>query len=114
INEQKKYIALEDPSGRWRRTAFLGYVYSVMGKREEAQKILNDLKEVAKQRYVSPHSFALIYIGLGDKDQGFAYLEKAFEERPDSLNFIKVSPQFDSLRSDPRFTDLLRRMKLAP
>jgi TolB-like protein/Tfp pilus assembly protein PilF len=114
ITEQKKTIELEDPTGRWRRTAQLGYVYAVAGKRAEAQKILDDLKELAKQRHVSPLNFATIYMGLGDKDQAFANLEKTYEERPDSLQFIKVSPQFDSLRSDPRFTDLVRRMKLAP
>lgn len=113
IAEQKKAIAVEDPTGRWRRTALLGYVYAVAGKQDEAQKILSDLKELAKQRNVSPLNFAMIYIGLGDKDQAFAWLNKSYEERPDSLMFIKVSPLFESLRSDPRFDDLLRRMKLA-
>jgi len=84
----------------------------VAGKRDEAQKILDDLKELAKQRNVSPLNFAMIYIGLGDKEQAFAYLDKTYRERPDALLFIKVSPLFDNLRSDPRFDDLLRRMKL--
>ena len=83
------------------------------GRKTEAQKILDDLKELAKRRHVSPYEFALIYIGLGDKDQAFAWLEKTYEERPDILWDIKVGPRFDSLRSDPRFADLLRRMKLA-
>ena len=113
ITEQKKAIAIEDPTGRWRRTAMLGYVYAVAGKRDEAQKILSDLKELAKQRNVSPLNFALIYVGLGDRDQAFAWLNKSHEERPDSLMFIKVNPLFDSLRSDSRFIDLLRRMKFA-
>ena len=84
------------------------------GKKAEALKILDDLKERAKQRPVSPYEFALIYLGLGDKDQAFVWLEKTIEERPDILWDIKVGPRFDSLRSDPRFTDLLRRLKLAP
>lgn len=94
----------------------LGYAYAVAGKRDEAQKILDELKELSKQpqRYVSPFDLTIIYMGLGDKDQAFVWLEKTYEERPDILQHIKVSPRYDSLRSDPRFTDLVRRMKLAP
>jgi tetratricopeptide (TPR) repeat protein len=112
ISEQKKALALDKRS---RRAAALGEAYAVAGKREEAQKILDDLnKELSKQGYVTPFDFALIYMGLGDKDQAFAWLEKTFEEHPDNLLYIKVAPRFDSLRSDPRFADLLRHMKLAP
>jgi TolB-like protein/DNA-binding winged helix-turn-helix (wHTH) protein/Tfp pilus assembly protein PilF len=94
--------------------AQLAYAYAVAGNRDEAQKILNDFKELAKQpgRYVSPFNFALIYMGLGDKDQAFEWFNKTFDENPYRISFIKVNPKFDSLRSDPRFTDLLRRMKL--
>jgi TolB-like protein/DNA-binding winged helix-turn-helix (wHTH) protein len=111
ITEHKKAIALDDSP---RRTAWLGHAYAVAGRKAEAQKILDDLKELAKQRPVSPYEFALIYMGLGDKDQAFVSLEKNCEERPDILWDIQVGPRFDSLRSDPRFTDLLRRLKLAP
>jgi tetratricopeptide (TPR) repeat protein len=111
ITEHKKAIALDDSP---RRTAWLGHAYAVAGRKAEAQKILDDLKELAKQRPVSPYEFALIYMGLGDKDQAFVSLEKTCEERPDILWDIQVGPRFDSLRSDPRFTDLLRRLKLAP
>jgi TolB-like protein/DNA-binding winged helix-turn-helix (wHTH) protein/Tfp pilus assembly protein PilF len=110
ITEHKKAIALDDSP---RRTAWLGHAYAVAGRKAEAQKILDDLKELAKQRYVSPYDFALIYLGLGHKDQAFVWLEKTIEERPDILWDINVGPRFDSLRSDPRFADLLRRMKLA-
>jgi TolB-like protein/DNA-binding winged helix-turn-helix (wHTH) protein/Tfp pilus assembly protein PilF len=98
------------------REAQLGYAYAVAGKRDEAQKILNDLQELAKQpgRYVSPFEFALVYMGLGEKDQAFEWLNKTCDENPYRMSFLKVNPRFDSLRSDPRFTDLLRRMKLAP
>jgi serine/threonine-protein kinase len=113
ISEQKKAIASDQPEGRWFRTADLGNAYAVAGKRAEAEQVLDKLKELAKQRYVSPNAFAVIYMGLGDKDQAFEWLEKTFEARPDNLYFLKVSPQYDGLRSDPRFTDLLRRMKLA-
>jgi TolB-like protein/Tfp pilus assembly protein PilF len=90
----------------------LGYAYAVAGKRDEAQKILDDLKEQSKQRYVSPKAFAMIYMGLGDKDQAFEWFNKTFEENPYRITFLKVDPRFDSLRSDPRFDALLRRMKL--
>jgi serine/threonine protein kinase/Tfp pilus assembly protein PilF len=110
IAEHKKGIALDKTS---RRVAQLGYTYATAGKRDEAQKILDELKDVSKQQYVSPFEFALIYVGLGDKDHAFAWLEKTFEERHDTLGYLKVDPRFDSFRSDPRFADLLRRMKLA-
>ena len=109
IAEYEKAKALDERS---RRASNLGYAYAVAGKRAEALKMLDELKEQAKQRYVSPYEFALVYIGLGEKDQAFVYLDKTYEESPDLLVFIKVSPQYDSLRSDPRFADLLRRMKL--
>ena len=112
IAEQKKAIALEDASGNWRRTSLLGFTYGVAGKKEEALKILTDLQSLSKERYVAPYNFALIYIGLGDKEQAFTWLNKAYEERSDSLRFLKVNPIYDSLRSDPRFADLLKRMKL--
>ena len=91
----------------------LAYAYAVAGQRDQAQKLLNDLKELSKQQYVSPFDFALIHMGLGDKDQAFEWLNKTFDENPYRLSMLKVSPRFDSLRSDPRFDDLLRRMKLA-
>ena len=73
----------------------------------------DELKDQSKHGYVSPFDFALIYMGLGEKDQAFEWLNKTLEENPYRLSFIKVNPRFDSLRSDGRFTDLLRRMKLA-
>jgi TolB-like protein/DNA-binding winged helix-turn-helix (wHTH) protein/Tfp pilus assembly protein PilF len=91
----------------------LAYAYALAGERDQAQKILNDLKELSKQQYVSPFDFAVIYKGLGDKDQAFEWLNKTFDENPYRLSMIKVNPRFDSLRSDPRFDELLRRMKLA-
>ncbi|HLN99197.1 MAG TPA: tetratricopeptide repeat protein [Pyrinomonadaceae bacterium] len=98
--------------GRAGGEAGLGLAYALAGKRDEAHKILNDLKEASKQRYVSPMGFALIYMGLGDKDQAFEWLNKTFDENPYRIAFLRVNPRFDSLRSDPRFNDLLHRMKL--
>ena len=65
-----------------------------------------------KQKYVSPYFIALVYVGLGEKDQAFAWLEKAYQERHPYLILIKVEPVFDVLRSDPRFQDLVQRIGL--
>jgi TolB-like protein/Flp pilus assembly protein TadD len=93
--------------------AHLGYAYALSGKREEAEQVLADLKEIAHEKYVSAYYFAIIYLGLGERDQTFSWLERALDERAGFLAFIKVEPIFDGVRSDPRFTDLLRRMGLS-
>ena len=93
------------------RVAELGHTYAVAGRRSEALKILGELLELSKQKYVQPERIAVIYIGLGEKDQAFEWLEKAFEEGGlGRLPFLKVAPEYDPLRDDPRFQDLLRRM----
>src|SRR6266536_852940 len=108
IAEIKKAIAFSN--GNTRDIATLGHAYAVAGKRSEALKTLGELQERAKQQYVSPYFIALIYAGLGEKDQTFRWLEKAFEERHPYLSLIKVEPVFDDLHSDPRFTELVRRV----
>jgi tetratricopeptide (TPR) repeat protein len=95
-------------------TAVLGYVYAISGRRAEAQKTLDALKERAARLYVPPHSIALIYTALGDKDQAFAWLEKAFEARDDGTGYSLRYPLWDSLRSDSRFTEFLQRWRLPP
>jgi TolB-like protein/Tfp pilus assembly protein PilF len=92
----------------------LGYAYARAGQSAEARKLLNELKEQSKRRYISWYDFALIYVGLGEKDQAFACLEKAYEQRDRRLILMKVYPLLDPLRSDPRFADLLRRIGLPP
>ncbi len=94
-------------------TSALGQVYGRTGRKAEAQKILGDLLERSKRGHVPAFAIATVYEGLGDKDRAFEWLEKAFEERsPIMAQNIKVDPRWDRLRSDPRFTDLLRRMNL--
>ncbi|MEK6407430.1 MAG: winged helix-turn-helix domain-containing protein [Acidobacteriota bacterium] len=90
----------------------LGVAYARSGKPAAARNILSRFQEFARQRYVSPSAFILIYTALGEKDQAFAWLEKAYEERDFDLGVLKVDPKLDPLRSDPRFTDLLRRVGL--
>ena len=99
-------------AGSARIVAELGYAYAASGKRDEARDVLRGLKEEATRKYVDPYLFAIIHTALGEKDQALAWLEKAYEERSTWMPFMKVEPKFDSLRSDPRFADLMRRVGL--
>ncbi len=92
--------------------AALGHAYAVSDRRKDAQEVLNELNELSKQRYVPSYYIAAIYAGLGDKDLAFEWLEKAYEEHYLFLNWLKVEPIFDSLRSDPRLIELLKKMGL--
>jgi len=88
----------------------LGHVYAVSGNRGEALKKLEELQAMSRQRYVSPLDLAILYAGLGDKEQALEQLVKAYEDLSGWLINLKVEPRFDSLRSEPRFQDLLRRV----
>jgi tetratricopeptide (TPR) repeat protein len=96
--------------GNIRAISTLGYTYALAGRRDEARKVLDQLKEVSKQKYVPPIFFAIPHLALGEKDQAFEWLDKAFEERHSHLIHLKVHPVYDPLRSDPRFASLLRRV----
>ena len=102
------------PGGSSVAKAELAHAYAVSGDREAAQKIIAELQELAKTKYVSSFQIAAIYAGLGEKDEVFAWLEKAFAERSDGLVNLNAEQRFDNLRSDPRFTDLARRVGLVP
>lgn len=90
----------------------LGNAYATAGKRAEAEKILAEVKELSNRQYVQPSYLSLLYAGLGDKDQAFQWLEKAYHDRDDRLIFVLTDPQMDHLRPDARFQDLLRRVGL--
>ncbi len=105
---QKAQTLGDDP----RITMLLARTYIAWGKRSEALKNLNQLKKASKERYVSAYYFALIYAGLGEADEAFRWLEKAFHDREGRMTLIKVDPLLDNLRSDPRFQDLLKRVGL--
>jgi TolB-like protein/Tfp pilus assembly protein PilF len=92
--------------------AELAHTYASAGRRRDALQLLRELTERARKRHVSSYAFALIYIGMGNKDQAFAWLDKAYDERASALPFLKTNPSLAKLRSDPRFNDLLRRMSL--
>jgi len=89
---------------------YLGAAYALGGERERAQAILKRLQ--TSNQYVSPAKLAVLYAALGERDQAFASLEKAYTARDLQMQFLGVDPDYDSLRSDPRFQDLLRRVGL--
>ena len=93
--------------------AVLGHTYAMAGRRGEARDALDELKELSKRCYVSSLDIAIVYMGLSEKDRAFEWLQKAYEDRSGLLVFLKVEPLYDSLRPDPRFIDLARRIGLA-
>ncbi len=94
--------------------AELGHAYAVSGKKREAEQVLNELKDWSKRSYVPAYGIAEVYVGLGEKEQALASLEKAYADRSMLLTFLKVDPEFDSLHSAPGFKDLVRRVGLTP
>ena len=94
--------------------AHLGYVYAVSGRREAAQKVLDELEELSSKEYVACYYRAIVYVGLDGKEQAFEWLEKAYQEHDLNLIPLAVDPALDSLRADPRFTRLLQLTGLIP
>ena len=109
ISEFQRAKSLSDVPWNY---AGLGYLYASSGRRQDALQVIADLKAKAKQRYVSSYAVATVYAGLGDRDKAFESLEKAYDERSSALTWLKVEPMLDSVRSDPRYVDLIRRMGL--
>jgi tetratricopeptide (TPR) repeat protein len=91
-------------------TAVLGYVLAAGGRRLEARRELVELKSLRDRGYVSAVLIAYVYAGLGEKEEAFAWLEKGYEERSFQMQFLKVEPRWDSVRDDPHFVDIVRRM----
>jgi Predicted integral membrane protein len=112
IAQFKKSIPLMAPGESILSKAGLGHVYGVTGKKSDARTMLGELTRLSAQEYVPGTSIALIYAGLGEKDQAFAWLDKGYEQRAFQLQWIQLDPRWDNLRSDPRFQDLLRRINL--
>lgn len=94
--------------------AALSYAYGLTGDHAKALALFDELEKQAKLCDVSSYAKALVYIGLDQKDQAFAWLEKAFEERSEMLPWLDIGAEYDSLRADPRFLDLRRRVGLSP
>lgn len=92
--------------------ALLARAYALSGRKSEALNLLDELNELSTQYYVSPYRIAAVYAALDDKDRAFRWLDHAYESRDGWLIWLLVDPVVDSLRSDERFTELLRRMGL--
>jgi tetratricopeptide (TPR) repeat protein len=90
----------------------LGYAYAVSGDRAKAEQILRDLEEAARQRYVSPGSQVYIYLGLGEKEKVYEWLNRLCEAQDFACYWLKVDPVFDGLRQEPRFQALLKKVGL--
>jgi len=110
IAELQKGLTLS--GGESEMAGALGHAYALAGKRGEAEKALVELNERSTQQYVAPFDVAVIYVGLGAMSPTFEWLDKAYEDHSTWLTYIKVDPRFDSIRDDPRYRDLLRRMRL--
>jgi adenylate cyclase len=104
--ETALHLSPDDPLG----LGFVGYTYAVTGRRADALKILQRLDELQKHRFVSTAARIYVYAGLGDKDKAFEWLEKAYQERSDTLAWFKFDPESKGLQSDPRFAPLMRKI----
>jgi len=107
-------LALELDRQQSENWAGLGHAYAVSGKKTEAQKMIDDLmKRSSEDNYVAAYNIAVIYVGLGDRDKAFAWLERAYADRSYYLPvYLTTDARLDSLHSDPRFKDLVRRIGL--
>jgi adenylate cyclase len=92
--------------------AALGRAYAVAGDKSNAERVLDELTKQSTRQYVSPFYVALVVGGLRQNDQALDWLEKAYQDRSNGLIFLKVDPELDSLRSNPRFQSLQRRVAL--
>ena len=108
IAEYEKARALDDDPAV---LGYLAHINGLSGNKPEAERILYQLQEVLKPRYVSAYSFALAYLGLGDKEQALRWLEQSYQDRAGSdIGWIRVDPLLDPLRSDPRFQALAEKV----
>ena len=110
ISEAQKGASYSGRTPRY--VAGVGYALAAAGKRAEAHNVIDELARSAKSGNVSPSYIAGIYSTLGERDQAFEWLEKAYQVRDYQIVPIMIDPVFTSIRSDPRYTDLLRRMGL--
>ena len=86
---------------------WIGYIHGLKGEHDAAQELLRELEDISRERYIPPYCFAIIYLGLGEVDEAFKWLEKAAREHDYWMIFIHVDPDLDRLRGDPRFDKLI-------
>ena len=107
IEELKKAKTLEHTP---HLVGTLGYYYGRAGSKDDARKALTELEDMSKHRFVASYWMAAVHAGLGENDEAFSWLEKSYTERSWWLVFLKMDPMMESLRSDPRYADLIKRM----
>jgi TolB-like protein/tetratricopeptide (TPR) repeat protein len=90
----------------------IGYGWALAGDLAKARAVLTELKSLSGQRYIPPSNVAVLYFALGEKDEAFIWLEKAYQDHDVRLSRMKVDPEWDSMRSDPRFVAILKRIGL--
>jgi len=110
LSELQKAVGISHDSPQM--LGALGHAYGASGNRSEAEKVLAKLMEQSKTQYVSPFYVAIVYVGLAENDKAVDWLEKAYRDRSNAIVFAKVDPQFEPLRSTPRFQALLHRLAL--
>ncbi|MGH9721026.1 MAG: tetratricopeptide repeat protein, partial [Bryobacteraceae bacterium] len=112
--EAVKALEKLHPSGEvgGRGFGMLGATYVRAGRRADALKLLDQVRHREKWAYVSPVSVAQIYLGLGDHDRAFEWLEKGYRARDATMTALGVEPAYDPIRGDPRFRSLVRRLNL--
>jgi TolB-like protein/Tfp pilus assembly protein PilF len=108
IEDYKKFVSMGDTTASTQ--CFLGYALAQVGRKSEAQAILEKLKTT--KEYVSPAELAVLYVGLGDKEGAIASLEKAYAAHDLQMQYLKIDPHYDSLRNDPRFVELMKKVGL--
>jgi Flp pilus assembly protein TadD len=109
IADYQKFVSLGDTTSSTQ--CYLGYALAHAGRKSEAQAILEKLKTT--KEYVSPAELAVLYAGLGDKEGAIASLEKAYVAHDLQMQYLNIDPHYDSLRSDPRFVELIKKVGLA-
>jgi TolB-like protein/Tfp pilus assembly protein PilF len=107
VEEYQKARALNDDP---RVLALVGHAYAFSGNKSQATQILDQMNALSKDQYVSPYGFALVYLGLGDKDDALRWLEQSYKDRFPEITRIRVEPFLDSLRGDPRFEALAEKV----
>src|SRR5207245_6569898 len=98
-------------TGAWYQ-GLLGYAYAISGDRPKAEQMLRELEEMAKRQYVNTTAFASIYLGLGEKEKALDWLDKSYQDQESACWYLTVDPIYDSVRNEPRFQALVKKVRL--
>ncbi len=105
--------ARSSPGSVSEATSLLAYTLAVSGRSTEARRLLEEMKQLSASRYVQPYDIGIVHAGLGDKDTAFEWLEKAYLDRNHQVPLINSVPEFEGIRSDPKFAELVQRIGVA-